>query len=86
MANEEKILELLGELKAEMDAMKADIEAIKRNGNGKKETGESTPDEKKGSLREALQEWYQSPYDEESERFFRFMDAEEARKAALYGE
>lgn len=86
MANEEKILEMLGELKADMDAMKADIEAIKRSENGKKEIGEPMPDEKKKSLREALQEWYQSPYDEESERFFQFMDAEEARKAALYGE
>ena len=75
MANEEKILALLGELKADMDAMKADIEAIKRSGKT----------ESRWSQKEVFHQMSELLSDEEREDFGRFMDAEEERKAALYG-
>ena len=81
MSNEEKILEMLGEINSEMGAMKSDIEALKQS-NGRMKSLTPTAEQQM----RAIERWSNLPDDDgEMARFCKFMDAEEERKAALYG-
>ena len=82
MSNEDKILTMLGELKADIGTMKADIEKIKQNNLSYHASILPMVDKQ----RQALARWNSLPDDDEMKRFCKFMDAEEARKAALYGD
>jgi len=76
MTNEEKILSMLTK-------MQSDIDALKKKLNVHNET----PEEKKLRQLEAFRNFVNSTTDEEepeaTAEFFRIMDAEEARKAAV---
>ena len=76
MTNEEKILEMLTK-------MQGDIDALKKKLNVQDET----PEEKKLRQLAAFRNFVNSKTDEEepeaTAEFFRIMDTEEARKAAM---
>lgn len=76
MSNEEKILEKLEKMSSDMDALKARVAELER-GNGSRPSIDQQLNAIDG-LSHLLDE-------DEKRRFGAFMDAEEARKAAVYG-
>ena len=80
MSSEEKILQALGNIQSDMKSMKADIEMLKHSGNDTQK-----PSMHKMSQKEVFHRMSELLSDEEKDDFGKFMDAEEARKAALYG-
>ena len=80
MSKEDQILDLLKKMKTDMETMKTDIEHLKKGREYQPSQEESQVDQKKlfHQLSKILS-------DEEKERFGKFMDAEESRKAAIYG-
>ncbi len=78
MSNEEKILSMLTKMQADIDALRADIANIKRNGN-------SQPPKKTMTQREVFMGLANLLDDDEKEALGKYMEAEEARKVALYG-
>ena len=80
MSKEDQILDLLGKMRADMDAMKTDIESLKKGTRHQQSLEEHQTDQKK-----LFHDLSRLLSDEEKKRFGKFMDAEESRKAALYG-
>ncbi|MBR1397168.1 MAG: hypothetical protein IJ563_06510 [Selenomonadaceae bacterium] len=89
MANEDKIIEMLTNIQSDIATMKADIDTLK---NGKKnniviteDDNAETKEERIKKQLDALDKLVNLLNDEEKEAFGKFMDAEEERKAAIYG-
>lgn len=80
MSDEKKILEMLEHLRADMDVVKAEIEALKRDESDRRDVSAQ-----RMSQKEVFRQMSELLSKEEQEDFGKFMDAEEARKAALYG-
>ncbi len=81
MSNEEKILAMLTKMQSDIDALRSEVDTIKRN-----DLLQVT--EKRKSRRntyEALKAMSELLDDDEKEALGEYMAAEEARKAALYG-
>ena len=77
MSNEEKILSLLTKMQSDIDSMKTDIKTLKRNDN-------SQP-KKTMTQREVFMGLANLLNDDEKEALGEYMEAEMARKVALYG-
>ncbi len=77
MSNEEKILSMLTKMQNDIDALRTDIRTLSQNGNPKPET--------KMTQREVFMGLANLLNDDEKEALGKYMAAEEARKAALYG-
>ena len=78
MSNEEKILSMLTKMQADIDALRAEVETINRNGNPQ-------PTKKTMTQREVFMGLANLLNDDEKEALGKYMEAEEARKVALYG-
>lgn len=81
MSNEEKILAMLTKMQSDIDALRNDIQAINHNEN-------SQPKKRKLSAQEqydAFMGLANLLNDDEKDALGKYMEAEEARKAALYG-
>ena len=77
MSNEEKILSLLTKMQSDIDSMKTDIKTLKHNDN---------PQPKKTmTQREVFMGLANLLNDDEKEALGEYMEAEMARKVALYG-
>ncbi len=81
MSNEEKILAMLTKMQSDIDALRGEIQSLTQNEN---------PQTKKKKL--SAQEQYDAFMglanllnDDEKDALGKYMEAEEARKAALYG-
>ena len=82
MSNEEKILEALAKLQADVDAIKAD--AAQQNQTNK--TREELERRRTANFQLAILETMANLLtDEEKDALGKYQEAEEARKAALYG-
>ena len=79
MSNEEKILSLLTKMQSDIDTLCAEFKAI--NGNSKPKEKEITSQEQY----EAFMGLTKLLDNDEKEALGKYMAAEEARKAALYG-
>ncbi len=77
MSNEEKILSMLTQMQDDMKKMQADIETLKQNRNAKPK--------KNMTQREVFMGLANLLNDDEKEALGKYMEAEEARKVALYG-
>ena len=88
MSNEDKILAMLTTMQQDMAAIKADINSLKANKiecNGKFNEEGKLDDE---GIKRQLDILYKLTHllnDEEKEALGKYMDAEEERKAAIYG-
>lgn len=80
MSNEEKIIEMLENLRADMDSVKAELLEIREFGRQK-----SPEDPPINRQLEAIDRMSCLLSDDEKARFGAFMDAEAERKAAAYG-
>ena len=83
MSNEEKILSMLTKMQNDIDALKAEVEVI-RNNAGLKATEESQARRSRDTYA-ALEAMANLLDDDEKDALGKYMEAEEARKAALYG-
>ena len=81
MSNEEKILSMLTKMQDDMKKMQADIETLKQNGNNKPKKRKLTSQEQY----ELFMGLANLLDDDEKEALGKYMEAEEARKVALYG-
>ena len=77
MSNEEKILSMLTKMQSDIDALRNDIKTLKNDGNSQTKT--------KMTQREVFMGLANLLNDDEKEALGKHMEAEEARKAALYG-
>ena len=77
MSNEEKILSMLTKMQSDIDALRTDIKKLNHNDN--------LQPKPKMTQREVFMGLANLLNDEEKEALGRYMEAEEARKAALYG-
>ena len=77
MSNEEKILAMLTKMQSDIDALRNEVKALNQN--------ENTSPKKKMSQREVFMGLANLLNDDEKEALGKYMEAEEARKAALYG-
>ena len=75
MLNEEKILEMLGEMKSDISALKTEMQELKKN--------RAVLPHSQMSESEIVERMSNLLTPDEAEAFGRFMDAEEARKATL---
>ena len=81
MSNEEKILSMLTKMQADIDALRAEVAKINHN-------GKSQPPKKELTLKEQYDAFMGLANlldEDEKEALGKYMEAEEARKAALYG-
>ena len=81
MSNEEKILSMLTKMQSDIDSLRAEIHTLKQNEN-------SQPKKRKLSAQEQYDLFMGLANlldDDEKEALGKYMEAEEARKAALYG-
>lgn len=83
MSNEEKILSMLTKLQSDMDALRLEVDTIKNNEILK--AAEKVQTKKRMSTYEALKAMSELLDDDEKDALGKYMEAEEARKAALYG-
>ena len=82
MSNEEKILAALEKLQADVDAIKAEVD--QRNKTGK--TREEIERRRTSNIQRAILETMANLLtDEEKDALGKYQEAEEARKATLYG-
>ena len=81
MSNEEKILAMLTKMQGDIDVLRKEVNAIKNN-ELLKVTEKSKP---KYNTYEALEAMSQLLDDDEKDALGKYMEAEMARKAALYG-
>ncbi|MBQ6297748.1 MAG: hypothetical protein IJK81_08720 [Selenomonadaceae bacterium] len=77
MSNEEKILSMLTKMQGDIDALLNDIQTLNHN--------ETFRPKKKMTQREVFMGLANLLNDDEKEALGKYMTAEEARKAALYG-
>ena len=80
MSNEEKILSMLTKMQGDMQKMQTDIEALKENGNYQSDN--KTISEVQWTILETMRNLLTK---EEKDALGKYQEAEEARKAALYG-
>lgn len=81
MSNEEKILAMLTKMQSDIDALRSEFETFKHNEN-------SRPKKRKLTAQEQYDAFMKLTHllnDDEKEALGKYMAAEEARKAALYG-
>ena len=81
MSNEEKILAMLTKMQRDIDALRVEVETIKNNELLK--VGEKS--KPKRNTYEALMAMSELLTDDEKDALGKYMEEEEARKAALYG-
>ena len=81
MSNEEKILAMLTKMQGDIDSLRIEVEAI-RNNEILKAAEKSKP---KHDTYEALKAMSELLTQEEKDALGKYMEEEEARKAALYG-
>ena len=79
MSNEEKILKMLDEMKDDVSVLKNEVETLKQKSGG---TFRAVSN---GKQKEAIRRMSHLLTADEKQSFGNFMDAEEARKAAVYG-
>ena len=77
MSNEEKILSMLTKMQSDIDALPNDIKTLKNDDNSQTKT--------KMTQREVFMGLANLLNDDEKEALGKYMEAEEARKTALYG-
>ena len=77
MSNEDKILSMLTKMQSDIDALRTDIKMLKNYGNSQTKTNMTQ--------REVFMGLANLLNDDEKEALGKYMEAEEARKAALYG-
>ena len=77
MSNEEKILSMLTKMQSDIDALRNDIKTLKNNDNSQPKT--------KMTQREVFMGLANLLNDDEKDALGKYMEAEEARKAAIYG-
>lgn len=77
MSNEDKILSMLTKMQSDIDALRNDIKTLKNNDSPQPKT--------KMTQREVFMGLANLLDDDEKEALGKYMEAEEARKAALYG-
>ena len=82
MSNEEKILSMLTKMQSDIDALRVDIETIKKNGNSQTLKKKELTAQEQYDLFMGLANLLD---DDEKEALGKYMAAEEARKEALYG-
>lgn len=83
MSNEEKILSMLTKMQNDIDALKAEVDAIRNNEILK--AAEKTRSERKTDTYAALEAMSELLTQDEKDALGEYMEAEMARKAALYG-
>ncbi|MBR4643209.1 MAG: hypothetical protein IKO74_10925 [Selenomonadaceae bacterium] len=81
MSNEEKILSMLTKMQSDIDALRVEVDAI-RNNEILRVVEKS---KSKRNTYEALKAMSELLDDDEKDALGKYMEAEEARKAALYG-
>ena len=77
MSNEEKILAMLTKMQSDIDALRNDIQTLNHS--------ETSQPKKKMTQREVFMGLANLLNDDEKDALGKYMAAEEARKAALYG-
>ena len=83
MSNEEKILSMLTQMKSDIDALRAEVDAIRNNAILK--AAEQSQSKRRMNTYEALEAMSNLLDDDEKDALGKYMEAEEARKVALYG-
>lgn len=83
MSNEEKILSMLTKMQSDIDSLRAEVDAIRNNKILK--VVEKAQSERKADTYAALEAMAELLTQEEKDALGEYMQAEEARKAALYG-
>ena len=83
MSNEEKILSMLTQMKSDIDALRAEVDAIRNNVILK--AAEQSQSKRRINTYEALEAMSNLLDDDEKDALGKYMEAEEARKVALYG-
>ena len=81
MSNEEKILAMLNKMQSDIDALRTEVKTLKLNGNAQPAKKELNPKEQ-WKIFKAMSELLD---DDEKDALGKYMEAEEARKVALYG-
>ena len=77
MSNEEKILAMLTKMQGDIDSLRTNLQSLNHN--------EISQPKKKMTQREVFTGFANLLNDDEKEALGKYMAAEEARKAALYG-
>lgn len=83
MSNEEKILSMLTKMQADIDALRAEVDTIRNNAILK--VAEQSQSKKRMNTYEALEAMSHLLDDDEKDALGEYMEAEMARKVALYG-
>ena len=83
MSNEEKILSMLTKMQSDIDALRAEVDTIKNNAI--LQAAEKVQSQKQADTYAALMAMSELLDDDEKDALGKYMEAEEARKAALYG-
>lgn len=83
MSNEEKILSMLTKMQGDIDALRAEVDAIRNNKILK--VVEKAQAERKADTYAALEAMSELLTQEEKDALGEYMESEMARKAALYG-
>ncbi len=83
MSNEEKILSMLTKMQADIDSLKAEVEAVRNNELLK--VVEKAQSERRADTYAALEAMRELLTQEEKDALGEYVEAEMARKAALYG-
>lgn len=83
MSNEEKILSMLTKMQSDIDALKAEVDAIRNNAILK--AADKAQSERRADTYEALEAMAALLTQDEKDALGEYVEAEMARKAALYG-
>ena len=83
MSNEEKILSMLTKMQSDIDALRAEVDTIKNNAI--LQAAEKVQSQKQADTYTALMAMSELLDDDEKDALGKYMEAEEARKVALYG-
>ena len=83
MSNEEKILSLLTKMQSDIDALRTEVDSIKNNAILK--AAEDSQSKKRKNTYAALEAMASLLDDDEKDALGKYMEAEMARKVALYG-
>lgn len=82
MSNEEKILFMLTKMQRDIETLKTDVELLKFNGKLQSEEKKELTAEERFAIFDAMAALLTQ---EEKDALGKYMEEEEARKAALYG-
>lgn len=83
MSKEEKILSMLTKMQSDLDTLRTEVETIKNNPI--LQVAENSQSSKRRTTYEVLEAMSELLTDDEKDALGKYMDAEMARKAALYG-